>query len=120
MSGSDRILISSIDCLASIGVTAAERGHRQRLSIDVEFAADAATAAKTDSIDDAVDYARVAAAVADICGEREFHLIETLAEAIASRILGSFPVSPVRILIRKISPIATPRVAYVSVEITRP
>ena len=68
---------------------------------------------------DAIDYARVAALVAQVCRERDYHLIETVAERISDRVLADFPISKVRILVRKISPVAEPRVIYVSVEIER-
>ncbi|HEX5000560.1 MAG TPA: dihydroneopterin aldolase [Terriglobia bacterium] len=116
----DKILISSIDCVAAIGVTAEERTIRQRLSIDIEFSVDCRRPAQTDSLKDAIDYAPVAAAVAETCAARDYHLIETLAERIAARILGSFPTPTVRVLVRKISPVVDPKVAYVSVEIVRP
>ena len=115
----DKILISAIDCVAAIGVTPEERTIRQRLSIDVELFTDTLKAAQTDSLKDAVDYARVAAAVAEVCGARDYHLIETVAGRIAERILVGFPISQVRVLVRKISPVAEPRVQYVSVEIVR-
>ena len=119
MKMSDKILISGMGCQTSIGITAGERAVKQQLSIDVEFPVDG-RAARSDSIKDAVDYDTVARAVAEVCSSREFHLIETVAEQIACRILENFPISQVRILVRKISPIASPRVEYVSVEITRP
>jgi 7,8-dihydroneopterin aldolase/epimerase/oxygenase len=116
---SDRILISAIDCVAAIGVTEEERTTRQRLSIDVEMFTDSARPARTDSLKDAIDYAKVAAAVAEVCRARDYHLIETLAERIAERVLSGFPLPQVRVLVRKISPVAEPRVNYVSVEIVR-
>jgi dihydroneopterin aldolase len=119
MNASDRILISSIDCVAGIGVTPEERTIRQWLSIDVEIFTDSSIAAKTDSLKDAIDYARVAAVVAEVCREKDYHLIETVAEKIAERILTGFPTPKVRILVRKISPVAEPRVNYVSIEIVR-
>jgi dihydroneopterin aldolase len=100
----DRILISAIDCLAAVGVTSEERAVKQHLSVDLEFLIDASKPARTDSIEDTIDYARVAAAVAEVCASQPFHLIETIT----------------KVLVRKISPIATPRVDYVSVEIVRP
>jgi dihydroneopterin aldolase len=116
----DKILISSIDCVAAIGVSAEERTIRQRLSIDVEFLFDCRGPAETDSLKDALDYSLVAGTVARICRSREFHLIETVAEIIATRVLADFPTPGVRVLVRKISPVVEPRVAYVSVEIVRP
>ena len=116
----DKILISSIDCAANIGVTPEERTLPQHLSIDVEFSTDARRPAASDSLKDAIDYAQVAAAVAGICSGRDFQLIETVAEMIASRILSDFPTPRVRVLVRKISPLAAPKAVYVSIEIIRP
>src|SRR5215510_6601542 len=115
----DRIVISSIDCVAAIGVTAEERTIRQRLSIDVEVLTDAARAAHSDSLKDTLDYSKVATLVMEVCRSRDFHLIETLAELLASRILSGFPTPQVRILVRKISPVLEPRVTHVSIEIVR-
>ena len=115
----DKILISRIDCVASIGVTPEERTMKQRLSIDVEFWTDASRPAQQDSLKDAVDYAKVAAVVMQACQSRPFHLIETVADNLATRILEDFPVLQVRVLVRKLSPVVEPRVEYVSVEILR-
>ena len=116
----DKILISRIDCMAVVGVTPEERAMKQRLSIDLEFLTDSATPARTDALKDAIDYAEVAAAVAEVCDSQPFHLIETIAERIAERVLSSFPTPGTRVLVRKISPITRPAVEYVSVEIVRP
>jgi dihydroneopterin aldolase len=115
----DKILISAIDCVAAIGVTPEERTMKQRLSIDVEVLTDAARAAQNDSLRDALDYSQVAILVMDVCRSRDFHLIETLAELLAARILAGFPTPQVRVLVRKISPVVEPRVNYVSIEIVR-
>jgi dihydroneopterin aldolase len=115
----DKILISRIDCVASIGVTPEERTIKQRLSIDIEFAVDVERAARHDSLRDAVDYSKVAAVVLQVCQSRPFHLIETVAENLAGRILADFPVPEVRVLVRKLSPVVEPRVEFVSVEILR-
>jgi dihydroneopterin aldolase len=115
----DKILIAGLDCVAAIGVTPEERTIRQRLSIDVEISVDAARPARTDSLKDAIDYSKVAVLVMQICQSRDFHLIETVAELLAGRILADFPTPQVRVLVRKISPVVEPRVNYVSVEIVR-
>ena len=116
----DKIVISSMDCVAAIGVTAEERTIRQRLSIDVEVLTDAAKAAVSDSLRDTLDYSRVATLVMEVCRSRDFHLIETVAELLANRILAEFPSTPqVRVLVRKISPVVEPRVSHVYVEVLR-
>jgi len=115
----DRILIAGIDCVAAIGVTPEERTMKQRLSIDVEIATDISQAARSDSLKDALDYSKVATVVTEVCRSRDFHLIETVAELLAGRILAEFLAPRVRILVRKISPVLEPRVNHVSVEIVR-
>ncbi len=115
----DKILIAGIDCVAAIGVTPEERTMKQRLSIDVEIATGIAPAARTDSLKDALDYSKVATVVLEVCRSRDFHLIETLAELLAGRILAEFGAPQVRVLVRKLSPVLEPRVNYVSVEIVR-
>jgi dihydroneopterin aldolase len=115
----DKILISAIDSVAAIGVTAEERTIKQRLSIDIELWVDSAKAARTDSLKDALDYSKVAVLVMEVCRSRDFHLIETLAELLAIQILDNFPTPQVRILVRKISPVVEPRVQHVSIEIVR-
>jgi dihydroneopterin aldolase len=116
----DKILIERMDCPARVGVTAEERAEPQRLSIDLEFLVDSRVPARTDSIRDAIDYSRVAAAVAEVCAKQPYHLIETIAESIAERVLADFPTAGTRVLVRKNSPLSNPRADYVSVEIVRP
>jgi len=115
----DKILISGIDCVTAIGVTPEERTMKQRLSIDIELWTDISRAAQHDSLKDALDYSKVAGVAMEVCRSRDFHLIETVAELTAGRILSDFPTRQVRILVRKISPVLEPRVNYVSVEIIR-
>jgi dihydroneopterin aldolase len=115
----DKILISGIDCVTAIGVTPEERIRKQRLSIDVEIWIDGARAAQNDSLKDTLDYSKVAAVAMEVCRSRDFHLIETVAELLAGRILADFPTPQVRVLVRKTSPILEPRVNYVSIEIVR-
>jgi dihydroneopterin aldolase len=119
MENSDRILISAIDCVARIGVTQEERTIPQWLSIDVELFTDTARPGQSDHLKDAIDYAKVSMTVAEVCKSRDYHLIETVAERIASQVLLEYPLRTVRVLVRKISPVAEPRVKYVSVEIVR-
>ena len=115
----DKIFVSGIDCVAAIGVTSEERTMQQRLSVDVEIETDIRRAASTDSLRDAQDYARVVALVVEIAADRVFHLIETLAESVASRVLKDFPTPRVRVLVRKLTPVLASRVNFVSVEIVR-
>jgi len=116
---SDKIRVSDIDCVAAIGVTPEERTMRQRLSVDVEIETDVREAARSDSLKDALDYAEVVRLVVELAGSRHFHLIETFAELIAGQVLSNVKGDTVRVVVRKLSPVLTSRVRYVSVEIVR-
>ena len=116
----DKIQISGLDCIVAIGVTPEERGRKQRLVLDIEFHLDASPAAASDSIRDTIDYSAVAAAAAEVCQNRPYHLIETVAEMVAARVLADFPTPHVRVRVRKIAPVVNPPVAFASIEITRP
>jgi len=116
----DKILIAKLDCPAHVGVSPEERSSAQHLSIDLEFLTDIRKPAGTDSIQDAIDYSNVAAAVAEVCARQPYRLIETIAEKIAEMVLSDFPITGTRVLVRKISPPMQPQADHVSVEIVRP
>ena len=115
----DKICVSDIDCVAAIGVTPEERTMRQRLSVDVEVTTDVRKAAETDSLKDALDYAEIVRMVVELAGQRDFHLIETFAELIAGRVLSELKGDTVRVVVRKLTPVLSSRVRFVSVEIVR-
>jgi dihydroneopterin aldolase len=115
----DKICISGIDCVAAIGVTPEERTMKQRLSVDVELMTDIRKAAGSDRLKDALDYSKIVADVVAIAASRDFHLIETVAEEIAARVLSDFDTDSVRVVVRKTTPVMASRVNFVSVEIER-
>jgi 7,8-dihydroneopterin aldolase/epimerase/oxygenase len=88
-----------VDCI--IGLWDWERKVRQRIVIDLDMAADIRKSAKSDAIEDTLDYKAVSKAVISFVGESEFQLVETLAEKIADIILNDFQVPWVRVKINK-------------------
>ncbi len=116
---SDRVFVSEIECASAIGVTDEERAAPQRLSIDVEVMTDLRAAAVSDDVADSVDYGQIVRMVADMAGDREYRLLETLAERIADGVLTELGGDSVRVLVRKLTaPIPTP-LKFVSVEVVR-
>ena len=115
----DKLFVSGIDCVAAIGVTPEERTMKQRLSVDVEVATDIRPAARSDSLKSALDYSGIVSAVVSLASSRDYHLIETLAEQIAERILNDLGGESVRVVVRKLTPPLSSRVGFVSVEILR-
>ncbi len=97
----DYVSIRDLRVPAVIGVHDWEREVEQTLLISVDMAADVRQAAATDDLADALDYSAVASTIAAVVREGQFHLIETAAERVAERLLADFPVTSLRLELRK-------------------
>jgi dihydroneopterin aldolase len=97
----DKIFIHALKTEAIIGIFDWERQVRQTVIVDIEIGADVRKAALSDSIEDTLNYKRVAKRVLTLVQESSFHLVETLAEHIAMLILEDFGVAAVRISLSK-------------------
>lgn len=102
----DYVSIRDLAVSAVIGVHDWEREIEQTLVVSVDMAADVRTPAASDDLMDALDYSAVAAAIAAVLREGKFRLIETAAERVAGRLLADFPVSWLRLELRKPIPSA--------------
>jgi len=97
----DIIFLRDLRIDTVVGIWDWERRIRQTVSIDLEMAADIARAAATDSIDDTLNYKRVAKRLIAYVEASEFQLVETMAERIAEIVLGEFEVAWVRVTVNK-------------------
>ena len=97
----DKIFIHALKTEAIIGIFDWERQVKQTVIVDIEIGADIRKAALSDSIDDTLNYKRVAKRVLSFVEESKFHLVETLAEHIAMLMLEEFSVAWVRISLSK-------------------
>ena len=97
----DKIFIHALKTEAIVGIFDWERQVKQAVVIDCEFSADIAKAALSDSIDDTLNYKRVAKRVLAFVEGSQFHLVETLAEHVAMLLLEEFGVAWVRISLSK-------------------
>ena len=89
----DIIYIRDLRVQTIIGIFGWEREVRQEVSIDLEIAFDCKRAAKTDAIEDAIDYKKITKAVIKFVEESKFQLQETLAEGIAELVKNEFKVN---------------------------
>ena len=112
----DRIVIREMEIQCRIGVPDEERAEPQALRVTIEMDVDTAPSAKTDSIEQTVDYFLVYQRVHTLSGARPRKLIETLAEEISQMVLGEFQVKTVLVRIDKF---ILPNTRAVSVEIQR-
>ena len=115
----DKIFIHALKTETIVGIFDWERQVKQTVVVDVEFSADIAKAARSDSIDDTLNYKGVAKRVLAFVDESSFHLVETLAEQIAMLILEEFGVSWVSITLSKPGAIRGSRDVGVMLERTR-
>jgi dihydroneopterin aldolase len=97
----DKIFIHALKTEAIIGIFDWERQVKQTVIVDIEISADIGKAALSDSIDDTLNYKRVAKHVLAFVEESKFHLVETLAQHIAMLILEDFGIAWVRLSLSK-------------------
>ncbi|MBW4445623.1 MAG: dihydroneopterin aldolase [Spirirestis rafaelensis WJT71-NPBG6] len=83
----DSIHLTGIRCYGYTGYLAEEQILGQWFEVDVKLWLDISTAAKTDAIEDTVDYRSVIAKVQHIVKTSKFALIERLVAVIADSIL---------------------------------
>jgi dihydroneopterin aldolase len=112
----DTIFIHALKTETIVGIFDWERQVKQTVILDIDFSADIRKAALTDSIDDTLNYKRVAKRVLAFVEESRFHLVETLAEHVAMLILEEFAVAWVRISLSKPGAIRNSRDVGVTLE----
>jgi len=112
----DRIFIHALKTEAIIGIYDWERQVRQTVILDIEISADIRKAAVTDSIDDTLNYKRIAKRVLAFVEASQFHLVETLAEHLAMLVLDEFGVAWVSIILSKPGAIRNSRDVGVALE----
>jgi dihydroneopterin aldolase len=97
----DHVSIRDLGVAAVIGWHPWEREIEQTLVFNVDLDADVRRAAASDDLADALDYSAVAAAIATVVRDGQFRLIETAAERVAEYLLSAFPVTSLRLELRK-------------------
>ena len=97
----DLVSVRDLAVAAVIGVHDWEREIEQTLLVSVQMAADVRKAAASDDLADALDYSAVAETIAAVLREGKFRLIETAAERVAGRLLADFPLTWLRLELRK-------------------
>lgn len=86
----DRMLLKGIVFYGYHGVFTEENRLGQKYIVDLDLHLDLSRAALTDDVNDTVNYAEIHALVKGIVEGPPVKLIETLAEKIASAILGTY------------------------------
>ncbi|KPQ22910.1 MULTISPECIES: dihydroneopterin aldolase [unclassified Halomonas] len=113
----DRIFIEALEVDTVIGVYDWERTIQQSLRLDLTLATDIRSAAATDELRLTLDYAAICQRIQQFADTHQFALVETFAERLATCLRNDFPISWLRLIVRK--PGAVPKAASVGLEITR-
>jgi dihydroneopterin aldolase len=97
----DRIRLEGMAFDGRHGVSDAERSGPQPFTVDVEVETDLHRAGASDDIHDTIDYRTIRTIAQDVITGEPVHLIEALAERIASRALEIDGVSAVAVRVAK-------------------
>lgn len=97
----DRITVSGVEAFGHHGVLPHEREYGQRFSVDLVLELDLAPAARSDHLDDTIDYGRLSGDVAAIVAGEPVDLIEALAGRVADRCLDDPRVQAVEVTVHK-------------------
>lgn len=115
----DIIFVDTLTLDARIGVHPHEKAGPQPIHIDLELHMDTRPAARSDNLDDTVDYAAITSACAQLCLSHHFELVETLAQHIADLCLMDERVQQVSVRIAKPQAITLARGVGVHIVRTR-
>lgn len=97
----DKIFIQQLKIETLIGIHPHEREQKQVVMIDLEMEVSTTKAAKTDDIDDALNYDNIIDFVIKLTQVRQFNLIEALSDYIAEHLINEFGVSWLRLCLTK-------------------
>jgi dihydroneopterin aldolase len=97
----DKVYIRDLKIPTVIGIYDWEREVRQTVSLDLDMATDIRRAARSDSIEDTLNYKAIAKRLIAFVEQSEYQLVETLAERCADIVLNEFDVPWLRLRLSK-------------------
>lgn len=112
----DTVFIRDLRVSTVVGIFDWERRIRQTVVLDLDMSADIRRAARSDRIEDTLDYKAVAKRVAQFVSAAQFQLVETLAEEIAGLIIREFRVARVKVTLHKPGAVSGSKSVGVSIE----
>ena len=112
----DTVFIRDLRVPTVVGIFDWERRIRQTVTLDLDMSADIRRAARSDRIEDTLDYKAVAKRVTQFVSAAQFQLVETLAEEIAGLIIREFRVAHVKVTLHKPGAVSGSKSVGVSIE----
>ena len=102
----DIVFLRGLRIETVIGIYDWEKEIKQPVILDLEMATDVARAAKSDRIQDALDYKAVSKRLKQLVGEGRFELVETLAERCAEILRNEFEIRWIRLSVNKVGAVS--------------
>ena len=115
----DKLILQNMIFYGYHGVFAAEKELGQRLEVDVELYLDLRQAGINDDLEATINYVEVYTLIKELVEEREYNLMEGLAEEIADSLLAGYPLQEIVVRVRKPQPPVGGVMDYFGVEIRR-
>lgn len=112
-----KIIIKKAQFQCNVGITEQERSKKQEIIIDIDMFCNIKKSTQTDNIKDTIDYFKVHAGIKKIIENKQYNLLETIANKIADYILENYNIKKISILIQK--PNAFKKVEYAGIRIEK-
>ena len=97
----DIIFIEGLEIETIIGLYEHERDIKQKVVLDIEMTIPESDAASSDDLRHTVDYDAVSKLVTSYVIDTQYQLIESLAEQVASLVLGAFATDSLKLKLSK-------------------
>lgn len=114
----DHIFIRDLRIVTLVGVHRREKIAPQTVRLDLEIGIANQAVFRSDRISDCIDYDKVIERITALAGEQHYHLIETLADRVASLVLKEFGAASARVSIAKLGVLKNGTTAGVTVQRT--
>jgi 7,8-dihydroneopterin aldolase/epimerase/oxygenase len=115
----DRITLASMRFAGRHGVSDEERAVPQEIEVDLEVEADLRDAGISDDVGRTVDYGPLIRLCEHVVEDETFHLLEGIAQRIATQVLDVDRVEAVTVRVRKLAVPVDADIEYAQVEIRR-
>lgn len=97
----DKIFIQELKVETHLGVPEWERMVAQTITLDIDLELPNSRSCQSDAIADTLDYGRIVARIRETLAEKNFHLVEALAEHVCQLILKEFGAPSVKVKVAK-------------------
>ena len=112
----DIVFIRDLEVKTVIGVFDWERKIRQRLVFNIELGTDFSAAAKTDELEDTLDYKAISHAIEEFTEASSYKLVEALISDVADLVMRDFSVKWLAITLDKPGAVSCARSVGVKLE----